>query len=131
MNEKEKTKMRRFIFVGLLFLSSCASIFQGTSEEIQIATSPDQAQCYVMRKGEKIAYVASTPQSILIQKTKDDLQVTCSKDGYKPETATVTSDSSAATALNLIYGGPIGWAIDSSLGADNKYDTNVFVVLGK
>lgn len=71
----------------------------------------------------------TTPGGVVVQKTKDNIQVSCKKEGYETTTATLKSGVAGATWGNIILGGGIGWAIDSASGADNKYDEYVSVSL--
>jgi hypothetical protein len=67
-------------------LGGCSSVIEGTSQEILVNTNPVGADCQLVREGNVIARVATTP-------------------------------------------GGVGWAIDSSSGADNKYDGVVNLTL--
>ena len=126
--------MRSSAFFGLAILaagsvSACSSITEGTHQAINLQTSPAGADCKLTRHGEFVGEVASTPGSIDVDKTKYDLAITCSKDGYQPKTVTNKSDVASATVGNALIGGLIGWGIDSATGADNKYDGTVSMVL--
>lgn len=117
------------IVAAVLFLSSCSSIVEGTSQEITVNTTPDKAHCDLVREGIVIASIASTPAATTIQKTKDDITIKCNKPGYQEATFINKSDVDGATVGNIILGGGIGWAIDSASGADNKYTSPVNMTL--
>jgi hypothetical protein len=119
------------LLVSLIILSGCASIVEGRSEQVMINTSPDNAKCSILRKGESIATVPATPGSALIEKTKDDITIHCVKQGYEDATFMDHSGIDSWTYGNIALGGLIGWAIDSSAGADNYYDTPVNITLPK
>jgi hypothetical protein len=110
-------------------LTGCASIVEGTSQEITVNTNPAPATCGLYRQGTKIGEIASTPGSVLIKKTKYDITVLCVKDGYQQATYLNHSGAAGATFGNIVLGGGIGWAIDSASGADNKYDSPVNLTL--
>ena len=82
-----------------------------------------------MREGSVIARVEQTPGGATIKKTKHDITLTCTKQGYQEATYLNHSGAAGATFGNIILGGGIGWAIDSASGADNKYDGVVNVTL--
>ena len=110
-------------------LAACSSIIEGTSQEITVNTNPAGADCLLNRQGLAVAHVSPTPGAATIQKTKDDITIVCTKDGF--ETATYLNHSGAAGATfgNIILGGGIGWPIDSASGADNKYDSPANITL--
>jgi hypothetical protein len=120
---------RTLLLLAVLPCTACSSIIEGTSQEIAINTNPAGATCTLIREGQPIGSVASTPGAVLIKKTKYDITVECDKAGYTKATYLNHSGSAGATVGNIIAGGGIGWAIDSASGADNKYDSPVNVTL--
>src|SRR5882724_10609065 len=129
-----EAKLRTLIGTAVLAafsLSGCSTIVEGSSQSIAINTQPPGASCAVTRHGEALGKVDPTPGSILIEKTKYDLTITCDKDGYGQATRIDKSGADAATFGNIVLGGGIGWAIDSATGSDNKYDTPVTLTLTK
>lgn len=115
----------------VVLLPGCASIIEGRSQQIAINTNPAGASCDLTRKGLNIGHVSPTPGSTLIQKTKDDMIITCDKEGYQQATYMNKSGTAGATWGNIVLGGLIGWGIDSAAGADNKYDSPVNITLPK
>lgn len=117
---------------GLLLagaLSGCSSIVDGTTQNIVVNTNPSNAECGFYRQGMRIATIASTPASALVDKTKHDITILCVREGHQPTTFFNKSGVAGATFGNIILGGGIGWAIDSASGADNKYDSPVNLTL--
>ncbi|MDE1145475.1 MAG: hypothetical protein PW843_02495 [Azospirillaceae bacterium] len=92
-------------------------------------TYPSGADCALEREGAVIARVSQTPASTTIKKTKHDITIRCTKDGFQEATFLDHSGAAGATAGNILLGGGIGWAIDSATGADNKYDSPVNIDL--
>ena len=126
----------RVLAIGLaaLGLWSCSSIVQGTSQDIFINTTPASASCILEREGQKIGAVASTPGTVSVEKTKHDITITCTKDGY--QTATYYNKSgwesgsgAAGIALDVILTLGLSSAIDSATGADNQYKSPVNITL--
>jgi hypothetical protein len=115
--------------VGATSLGGCASITEGTHQAITVNTNPPGASCVLNRKEGQIATIASTPGDVIIRKTKYDITVVCDKPGYQQATFMDHSGVEGMTFGNAILGGGIGWAIDSSTGSDNKYDSPVNVTL--
>ena len=110
-------------------LGACSTIIEGTSQEISISTKPPEASCALERDGVEIGRVPSTPGKVTIEKNKQNILITCNKDGYKEAVYTNASDYAAATAGNLLIGGIIGVGIDAATGAANKYESNVEITL--
>lgn len=110
-----------------LALANCASVLEGTSQNIAVDTNPPGAACNLKRAGQIIGAVNPTPGAVLVKKTKDDINVECSKAGYQEATFYIKSEVQGATWGNILAGGGIGWAIDSASGADNKYADHITV----
>ena len=116
-------------FALVLSLGACSSIIEGTSQEIVVNTNPSAADCALNREGIAVARVNPTPGGATIKKTKNDITIVCTKEGYPPATYFDHSGSAGATFGNIVAGGLIGWGIDSASGADNKYESPVNITL--
>ena len=108
-------------------LAGCGTITQGTSQNITITSAPPGGQCNLTRKGEHVATLNRTPGTVKVDKTKNDILMTCTLAGYQEASANLESGYGAGTFGNIILGGGIGWAIDSATGADNKYPSTAHV----
>ncbi|HEX4302350.1 MAG TPA: hypothetical protein VHZ78_06125 [Rhizomicrobium sp.] len=107
-------------------LSGCASIVEGTTQMVQVATPPvDGAACTL--SSSQGVYTVTTPGSVKVHKTKDDMKVVCKKDGYQDGTTVVLSHFNGATAGNLLLGGVVGMAVDASTGANYNFPDAVSV----
>jgi hypothetical protein len=125
-----KNRWIRSLAAGLLLsCSACASIVDGTSQEIVVTTTPAGADCTLVRDGVSVARINPTPGGVTLKKTKRDLTVTCSKPGYQTATFFDKSGTAPATFGNIVLGGLIGWGIDSAAGADNAYTTPINLTL--
>lgn len=58
-----------------LVLGGCASIIEGSRQEIEITTEPPGADCTIQREGKTIARVSPTPGTAMISKTREDLTI--------------------------------------------------------
>ena len=121
---------RSSVFLLPLLLSSCASIMDGTSQDIEFDSTPSGAVCEVLRGPDVVANI-TTPATVRVVKTRGDLTVRCSHIGYAPTTVNVVSQTSAYAIGNGGFGllAPVTYGIDAARGADNKYDEKVIVVL--
>ena len=112
------------ILATCALLSGCASIFEGTTQQISVRTTPAGARCTFWRNGGLIADIPSTPGAVTIEKTKVDLFIVCDKPGYASATYVNRSGLAVATYANVLTLG-LAWAVDSSRGADNKYEGQI------
>lgn len=118
--------MQRFAALALVaLLPACATVVEGTSDTVTLSTNPAGATCTVDRNGERVAAVATTPGSVRIGKSRHDLNVTCTKEGYQPATAAASSKFTGATFGNVIAGGVVGVVVDAASGANNRYPSEV------
>lgn len=110
-------------------LSGCATIIEGTSQEITVKTDPIGAHCALYREGVRLGDIPSTPGVLTIKKTGKDIAVACVKPGFKMLTLRDKSDLDAATVGNVLIGGLVGVVVDAASGANNKYTSPVVVTL--
>ncbi|MCS6893277.1 MAG: hypothetical protein NZO16_01710 [Deltaproteobacteria bacterium] len=117
------------IGVTALTMFGCATIISGKSQTITINSNPQGARCEVMRGGRIIAVVDKTPGAIYIEKTKEDLNILCKKEGYEDSQGFAESGTDTALFGNLIIGGLVGAGVDWASGAHNKYPEYITVNL--
>ena len=132
-----KTKALSKVVVTLALgtsLLGCATIIEGTSQEILVSTNPAGASCTLEREGQVIGTIPATPSAILVKKSKHDITIKCSKEGF--ETAIYINDSGLASgsvagnvAADLLLTAGLSSIIDSASGADNKYESPVNITL--
>ena len=110
----------------ILPLAGCASIVEGTTENVAVTTPPaDGAKC-VLKSSEGTYYV-TTPGNATVHKTKNDLDVECDKDGFQHASLKVPAKFGAATVGNVLAGGIIGIGVDAATGANYSYPTAISV----
>ena len=100
-----------------------------SSNPLSVSTSPVQGAACTLHNSEGTWYLTS-PGSVEVHKTKNDLEVTCTKDGYQPGKQVATSKFGGATFGNILAGGVIGVGIDAASGANYYYDNPLTVPLG-
>lgn len=125
--------MKSLLMTGMaaVLLAGCSTITEGRSQRLSVNTNPPGASCEFTRHGESLGKVDPTPGSLTIEKTKYDIMIECSKEGYQSASYVNHSDVAGATVGNIILGGGIGWAIDSATGSDNKYSPTVNINLAQ
>jgi hypothetical protein len=117
------------VAASLLSCVGCVSVFEGTSQDIHVATSPSGATCVFERQGQNIGTIISTPGVLTVRKNKYDITIKCDKPGYEQAAYNNHSGVSAAIAANIavdiLLTAGIASIVDSANGADNKYDSVV------
>jgi len=96
--------------VALSSVAACATIINGTSQDIRIASEP--AGAYVVVDN---VPVGTTPVVAKL-KRQDSHYVVISLDGYEPFELTTTRSVSGWVAGNILIGGLIGLGIDAISG---------------
>ncbi len=112
---------------GMLF--GCATIVEGTNQTVTVTTAPSGAMCELKQDGQTVAVVNPTPGSVMVEKSKDNISVTCNKDGYQGGGASLASEFQGMTFGNILFGGIIGLAVDAASGAMHEYKPSVHVTL--
>lgn len=109
-----------------IILSGCASIVEGTTQSVAVTTPPaDGAKCTLV-SSEGTWYVMS-PGNAQVHKTKNNLNVTCKKDGYQDASVVIEPHFNGATLGNVLAGGVIGIGIDAATGANFNYPETIAV----
>jgi hypothetical protein len=113
--------MKKFVYTLALsasILSGCASIVGDKTQLVPISSTPSDASILIVdEKGEEV-FTGKTPTSVTLQKSDGsywggkNFTVKISKDGYKTQTISITSNPNGwYIGGNLIFGGLIGWFI--------------------
>jgi hypothetical protein len=114
-------------------LSGCATVFEGTSQDISVVSNPPGAVCVFEREGMEVGRVQSTPGTASIRKSKYDVTVRCNKPGFAEASYLNHSGTTATIAGNiaadLVLTAGLSSIVDSADGADNKYDSAVNISL--
>jgi len=138
--EKQMKNIKsRLSIVGLLIAAStttgCASIVTGQNQALSVETKASTgdalagSNCKLMN--DKGTWFVVTPGSVTVNRSYNDLNVTCAKDGHEAGVATAKSSVKAMAAGNIIFGGVIGAAVDAGTGAAFDYPSLIQVIMGK
>jgi hypothetical protein len=118
---KSVFRMATAVALASVGLSGCGTVTQGVSQNITVTTSPPGAQCELSRDGGHLATLYSTPETVHVHKSGDDMVLTCSKRGYETASTVLESGYGIGVFGNAIVGGLVGAAIDVYDGAAYKY----------
>jgi len=118
-----------FLFVG------CASLTGSKNQPLSVTTTYDKkpitgASCEL--NNDKGKWFVTTPGSVIILKSYEDLTVMCKKEDTKHTGVnTFKSANEGSVWGNVITGGLIGYAVDASSGAGFSYQSVLNVEMNK
>ncbi|MCX7255432.1 MAG: SHOCT domain-containing protein [Polaromonas sp.] len=121
--------------IAALSLAGCASITGTTNQNVSVQTKESTgtelvgASCELSNKKGK--WFITTPGSVGISRSNDDIQVSCTKAGYLEGKQGVVSDTKGMMFGNIIFGGGIGAIIDHTSGAAYEYPSAIQVVMSR
>lgn len=121
--------LRAAAMLALASLAACASVVDGTTQNITVKTDPAGASCELLRENLTVAVVNPTPGTVNVSKDADDITIVCDKEDFQTAKTTITSKFTGATFGNIILGGGIGILVDAASGANNRYPENVDMLM--
>jgi hypothetical protein len=89
----------------------------------------DQAACTLLNN--KGTYYVTSPGTVSVHRSYQDLKVTCKKDGMEPGIVSVKSSTKAMAFGNILFGGVIGAGVDAGTGAAYDYPPLIPVEMGQ
>lgn len=115
-------------------LTGCASIVSGSSQVVSVeARNQGQlvkgASCKLQNA--KGTFYVTSPGTVTVHKSGDDLVVQCDKENIKSGQAHLKSSIKGMAFGNILFGGLIGVVIDQSSGAAYDYPSTVTVFMGE
>lgn len=109
-------------------LAGCASVTEGSTQPISIATAPvSGATCTLSNAVGKWTLV--TPGTAIVAKSQTVLKIVCVKDGGQEGTGYLTPrvPASALIGMMMPYAGVVSAAVDGSTGAGNEYPDSLLI----
>ena len=119
--------LQAMAYVSLGMLSACATIVEGSTDDIALSTTPaTQSNCSLTNS--RATVNTMTPSTVTVKRSKSDLAIACTD----PQTGatgntTLVSDVEAWDFGNIIIGGLIGLGIDWGTGAAYTYPSQAVV----
>lgn len=116
-------------------LTGCATITKDANQSVQIETySKDNqpisgAKC--VAKNERGEWTATSPGSVSVHRSGENLLINCEKEGEQAGMGTVISRANGGMFGNLIFGGGIGAIIDHNKGTAYTYPSWLRIVMGE
>ena len=125
---------------AMLILNGCSSITGQNQQSVSVEANTEKgalsgALCELSNNKGK--WFTTTPGSVVIGKSNENLSVICKKEGLEPGLATVVSQTGAGMAGNVGMAllvpivGIIGAIVDHNSGAVYHYPTSLTITMGK
>jgi hypothetical protein len=107
---------------AMLCLAGCASVVEGTTQQIFVTTTPETGATCTASNG-RGEWSLVTPATITVKKSESVLKIRCSKTGWQEGTFYAAGKMSGASlAGNMLpYVGLLNAAVDGSTGAALSY----------
>jgi hypothetical protein len=115
-----------------LQLGACATVFEGTTQPITVNTGTVADVDCKLTSPAFGTLSMKAPGVVTVEKSKHNINVNCTKEGYEPGQAVIVSHFAAAAAANILFGLSgivVGGLVDAASGAGNKYDSQVNVTM--
>ena len=113
----------------LLTTSACATIIEGTDQNIQISTNPSTtAQCSL--KDSEMSYKMTAPGSVNVNRGDGPLNISCRSNGGSGK-LNIDETLEPWFLGNALLGGLIGMGIDASTGAYQQYPQSIIVPMSR
>lgn len=115
-------------------LSGCASVTGTPNQSVSVQARSSngkevkEAACDLINK--RGTWFITTPGTVQIHRSNDDLQVTCRKEGFDNGRASVVSDTKGSMFGNILLGGGIGAVVDHNNGSAYEYPSFIQVTMG-
>jgi len=116
----------KILVLGLIciYLTSCATLFKGTSEEVRFSSDPQRAEVWV--NGAKMG---ETPFSLKLE-SKKTYTIEFKKEGFKSKAYTISNHVGAGWIVLDVLFGLVGVIVDAATGAWYSLDQkNVDAIL--
>lgn len=127
--------MRVLLCGGIvLVLAGCASVTGSKVQPVSVQTFQENkevegATCTLSNDEGK--WTVTTPGSVTVHKSTDNLLVFCNKEKTGNGSETVLSKANGGAWGNILLGGPIGYVADRETGAGFNYPPVITVILNK
>lgn len=112
------------IFAVGVSVGGCATITKGTTQAVAVSTPGAPGATCTLTSGGIGSKTLTTPATIVLDKSQDNIQVVCRKECYQDAVGIIASHTEAMAAGNIIAGGVIGLGVDAASGAMNTYNAD-------
>lgn len=122
------------VLATLASLTGCASIMEGTGQTLSVETSDANgnviAGAHCSLTNDKGSWMVTTPNTVVVHRSAQDLSVICKKTGIPPAAESFSSSTKGMAYGNILLGGFIGGGVDVADGAAFDYPNLLNIVMG-
>ena len=130
--------MLRISLIGLavaacVSFTGCASIVSGQNQALSVTAKnkgDDLAGAKCALVNDKGTWYVTTPGSVTVRRSYNDMSVNCTFEGLSAGVSTVKSSTKGMAFGNILLGGVIGAGVDMSTGAAYDYPDVIVVTMG-
>jgi hypothetical protein len=112
-----------------LTVAACATITRGTTQAVAVNTPNVPGATCTLSSPAIGSRVVVTPGTITLEKSKDAINVRCTKECFIDGAGVISSNFEGMAAGNIILGGVIGLGVDAASGAMNQYTPDIQVLM--
>lgn len=127
--------MKKLLFLSSsllsLLITGCASITTGQNQSVSVSTTPVGGATCSLENNKGKWYIPSTPGSVTVHRSYNDLKINCEKKGYRKSMKSIASSTKAMAFGNVLFGGVIGAGVDVASGAAYDYPTDILVAIDR
>lgn len=121
---------RCLLAASALALGACGGPATGVMSSIAVSTTPPGASCEAMRDGEVAGSIAATPGQMPVARSRQDMVVTCRRDGFLPGVGFVPASARPEmVAAYALAGGVTGIIAGASDPNAYGYPSEIAVTL--
>ncbi|MBK9584972.1 MAG: hypothetical protein IPO55_03550 [Alphaproteobacteria bacterium] len=120
-----------YCVTALFLLSGCSTIVEGKTQSVSVSTPGAEGAICTLSSPAIGNLSIKTPDTIMVQKSKHNIDVRCTKDCYEDTVGTIPSSFEGMTFGNIIFGGIIGVGVDAASGAMNNYQPSLMIQMTK
>lgn len=107
--------------LAFLGLAGCATVINGSTQDVTVRSEPIGAACQVLQHGYPIGNVTRTPGMVKVTRGGGDLEVDCRWADGRTGRSIISGHMATATMGNAVLGGLIGLEIDEATGDGTAY----------
>lgn len=121
--------MRTYVMLAVagVMLGGCATIIEGTEQDIAVTVNPPEATCDATRRGQALGQIAPGKATLHVSKSRHNIEMKCMSPGFEPAVVSVRSSVSPGGVASIVFV-DFG-AVDYVTGALNSYPEKVAVTL--
>jgi len=122
------------VVVAAALSTGCASIVSGQNQSVSVVAKnngADVSGAKCQLSNDKGTWFATTPGSVTVRRSFNDLAVNCALDGMSPGLASVKSSTKGMAFGNILLGGVFGAGVDMSTGAAYDYPDIIAIEMGQ